>query len=686
MSIDLKDYAEQLLQETLAAAEVDGTPRLEAFTQLVIERLTAAGEFDDGQIAFFKKPGLEISGWSLDADNEVLHAFVTDWTGTTPSPSLTQTASSEALRRLAGFVSKCAEGYSSKLEESSAVWEVGDLIQRHVSSLNEVRLYLFSDGAARTLNLPKFDPIANVPVTAHVWDLERLYRLDTSGLERESITLDVTEFFDGPLPCLPGPSGSDHAVYLAVIPGRLLADLYGRFGSRLLERNVRSFLQARGAVNKEIRETILNRPDRFLAYNNGISATAADVSIVELPDGGIALAEIKDLQIVNGGQTTASIHHAATRDKADLSEVSVQAKLTVVRPDLIDEIVPSISRFSNTQNKVTGADFSANHQFHVRIEELSRSVWAPAIDGTQRQTHWFYERARGQYADELARSGTPAKQRQFKVTCPTAQKFTKTDLAKFLRTWEQRPNLVSLGGEKNFREFMTGVADRRIQPDVEWYHRLIATAILFRSAEKIVQRQNFGGYRAQIVTYTVAKLAHETQSRLDLDSIWRQQRLSPATEEAIAALSHPIHTVLTNPTGTVRHVGEWSKKLDCWKAVEEIPWDVPPSLATEIGGAEPTRRAARRPNEGLAGPTPTEQLLIEQIAAVDAEVWFGIAKWAKETDHLQGWQRSISFSLGRLASQGHNPSPKQAAQARILHEEAVRLGYPAEPLLDLPSQ
>jgi len=684
MSLDIAQYAEQLLQETLAAAEVDGTPRLEAFTQLVIERLTDSGEFDDGAVTYFKKPGLEISGWSLDADNGFLHVFVTDWNGTSPVPALTAKGASASFRRLSSFVTKCVDGYGSRLEESSPVWELADLIPRHVQSLTEIRLYLFSDARARQLRLPKFPPVAGVTVTPHVWDLERLYRLDTSGLEREVITVDVTAFLGRPLPCLPGPEGADHSVYLAVIPGQFLADLYGRFGSRLLERNVRSFLQARGAVNKGIRETILTQPQRFLAYNNGISATAADVSVVTLEEGGIGLTELKDLQIVNGGQTTASIHHAAVRDQADLSQISIQAKLSVVQPDLIDEMVPAISRYSNTQNKVTGADFSANHQFHVQIEELSRTVWAPAPDGTQRQTRWFYERARGQYADELARSGTRAKQKQFKATCPPSQKFTKTDLAKFLQTWEQRPQLVSLGGEKNFREFMIRLSERRITPDVQWFQRLVATAILFRSAERIVQNQQFGGYRAQIVTYTLAKLAHETQSRLDLDEVWRQQRLSTVTEEAIAVLSHPIHQVITNPSGEVRHIGEWCKKLDCWKAIEELPWEVPAALARELAPLGPSGRAAPRANEGLAGVTPSEQRLIEQVASVTADTWFGIAKWAKDTKNLQGWQRSISFSLGRLATQAANPSAKQARQGHILLNEAVRLGYPTEPLDEFP--
>jgi hypothetical protein len=678
--VERNQYAEQLRQETLAAAEVEGGTRLEAFTQLVIERLTAAGEFDDGEVAYLKQTGLEISGWSLDADGDVLHVFVTDWAGEVPPRSLTKTRAGQFFKRLHNFVLRCVDGYGSQLEESSPVWELADVIPKQLPVLAEIRMYLFSDAAGRRIEPEPLGAVGGVPVTLHVWDLERLYRLDTSGLERETITVDVSALLGRPLPCLAGPSDGDHTVILAVLPGSFLADLYGRYGSRLLERNVRSFLQARGAVNKGIRETLLNRPDRFLAYNNGVSATAADISLVDLPDGGIALSEIKDLQIVNGGQTTASLHHAAVRDKADLSHVSVQAKLTVVQPELIDEIVPAISRYSNTQNKVTGADFSANHPFHVRIEELSRTVWAPAPDGTQRQTRWFYERARGQYADELGRAGTRAKQQLFKATCPTSQKFTKTDLAKFLNAWEQLPHFVSLGAEKNFREFMIRLGERRVDPDVEWFQRLIAMAILFRSAEKIVHRETGGGWRAQVVAYTLSKLAHATAHRLRLDDIWKRQGLTDATADAISELSHPVHEILMNPSGKVQHIGEWCKKLDCWKEVEEFQWKPGKDLVAELSPARAGRALAVPDTGGIAGTTTDEQRMIDEIAGIPAETWFGIATWAKDTGNLQPWQRGIAFGVGQRIAQNREPSIKQARQARILYEEARRLGHPLTPL------
>ena len=105
-----------------------------------------------------------------------------------------------------------------------------------------------------------------------------------------------------------------------------------------------------------MRDTIRKEPQMFLAFNNGLSATAEAVTVEDLPGGGKGLRSIRDLQIVNGGQTTASIYHAVKKDKADVSQLFVQVKLTVLNdPTKMDIVVPYISRYANTQNKVQGS-------------------------------------------------------------------------------------------------------------------------------------------------------------------------------------------------------------------------------------------------------------------------------------------------------------------------------------------
>lgn len=647
-----------------------GLRRSNGLTDLVGQRLTEAGEADGFEVASHRTTGAALSAWSYEPSDETLHLVVTDYRGQL-GESLTATQIATWFKRLTTFTQRSMNHLADSIEPSSPVFEVADFIRAQWKTLSRARFYLFSDGLARN---PETRPaeLEGVAISFHVWDVERLYRLDTSGLEREPIAVDVSARTGSPLPCLPGPPASDHQVFLALVPATLLADLYNEFTGRILERNVRSFLQQRGGVNKGIRDTILKAPERFLAYNNGISATASAVDIVELPNRGYALTRIHDLQIVNGGQTTASLAAAVQRDKADVSGITVQCKLTVVPGDVIDELVPHISQFSNTQNKVTGADFSSNDPFHIKIEELSRSVWAPPVDGSQKQTQWFFERARGQYADEYLRARTPARQRQFKSMNPLAQKFTKTDLAKFENSWEQLPHLVSTGAEKNFREFMELLEGRRREPDLQYFRRLIAKAILFRSTEKLVSDFKFGDYRANIVTYTIAKLANATSSRLDLDAVWQRQALSPATASALKLIIPEVKEVIFNPTGRSRHIGEWCKKPDCWAQVKELDWRLPPSLTNELVALRGGRVDA---DLGLSTPTVGEQSTIEEATGVEADVWFGVANWAKETNNLQAWQRGLAFSLGKIASSGKEPSYKQSVQGLKLLAQALDLGF-----------
>jgi len=387
-------------------------------------------------------------------------------------------------------------------EEASPIFDLANRIHELKDTLINIRLFLLTDGK---VNVEPIDDIKenNLSISHNVWDIQRIFRLRSSGKKREAIEVDFENEFGGCIPCLPlTESNPDYVTYLAIIPGKMLVELYGKYGPRLLERNVRSFLQVRGNINKGIRKTILDEPHMFLAYNNGLSSTAEKIEITSL-NGVSGIKWARDFQIVNGGQTTASIYHAYKKDKADVSNIFVQVKLTVLKDaGKIDSFVPKISLYANSQNKVNVADFSANKPFHIKLEELSRTIWAPAPLGMQLQTRWYYERARGQYLDEKGREGTFSRKKAFEAINPIRQKFTKTDLAKFENTWNQLPHKVSRGAEKNFNEFMVLLQERgEFQPDRTYYEHLIAKAILFRLAEKLIQKQQYGGYRANIGSF-----------------------------------------------------------------------------------------------------------------------------------------------------------------------------------------
>lgn len=376
------------------------------------------------------------------------------------------------------------------------------------------------------------------------------------------------------------------------MPASVLARLYDRYSARLLEQNVRTFLQARAQVNKGIRATILTEPHMFFAYNNGVTATAQAVE-TRVKDGHLQIIGMTDLQIVNGGQTTASLFHTQRKDKADLSGIFVQMKLSVIDSEQSEMIVPRISEYANTQNRVNAADFFSNHPFHVRMADFSRRIWAPAQQGAQRETKWFYERARGQYIDAQSKL-TPGEQKRFKAEYPKPQMFTKTDLAKFENVFDDHPKWVNLGGQKNFAKYA-----QRIGKEWEkssdgfnelYFKRAIARGILFRATEKLVSDQPWynGGYRANIVAYTLAVLGEITRihdKSLDFQAIWNSQQVDDTLSAALAAVAAQVNEDIIHPPQGISNISEWAKKDGCWSRIKDRISEIEEHLTDEFWGS-----------------------------------------------------------------------------------------------------
>lgn len=461
----LEAYAEDLIADVLATAEAESATAPDTFTRRALDDLEQAGVTENTFTAYYRAHGVEVSGYGSNESLGSLDLFITSFSQYPAEGRMPRADAEALLRRALTFVKRCRDGLRRDIEESSDVYDMCLAVEKSLPEAPQIRLFLLTNNITTVTTLPD-SSLDGLPVSYEIWDLARFHRMATSGTLSEPI---VVEFIE-PLPCLATPgTGRDFSVFLTILPGATLSALYGQYGTRLLELNVRSFLQAKGAVNRGIRDTLLTDPDRFLAYNNGITATASHVEFSPLPGGGQAIRRIHDLQIVNGGQTTASIHYAHVRDKADVTGVYVQMKLTVVAAERLQEIVPEISRYSNTQNKVTLVDFSSNHPFHVEVEKVTRSLWAPAADGSGQETRWFYERARGQYADALARERTPARQRAFKTLHPLRQKFTKGDAAKFEHSWESGEELPRVHDQARRqgprrRHFLLPAADRQGNP------------------------------------------------------------------------------------------------------------------------------------------------------------------------------------------------------------------------------
>jgi len=679
MDIDtgFDEFAKKFQQEVISQSQVedDESFREDQFTEIMMEYLTEKDEIDNPIVCYYynKPRGIKVNGYTVSENEECLDLFISIYYGDVPPSRVPKSDIDTAFKRVYNFLIKAFGDYHLDLEEASPVFDLANRIHELKDALINIRLFLLTDGIVKVESKDDLNE-NNLSISYQVWDMQRLFRLCSSGKKRETIEVDFENEFGGSIPCLPmKESNPDYVTYLAIIPGKTLVELYGKYGPRLLEKNVRSFLQVRGNVNKGIRKTIIDEPHMFLAYNNGLSATAEKIEITS-SNGESRIKCARDFQIVNGGQTTASIYHAYRKDKADVSNILVQVKLTVLKDSSkIDSFVPKISRYANSQNKVSVADFSANNPFHIKLEELSRTVWAPAPPGMQLQTRWYYERARGQYLDEKGREGTAARKNAFEITNPKRQKFTKTDLAKFGNTWNQLPYIVSRGAEKNFNEFMVILKERgEFQPDRTYFEHLIAKAILFRQTEKLIQKQQYGGYRANIVTYTLALISHKTAQRIDLDRIWKEQSISPVLMDTIIRVSEAVHRHITTPPGG-RNITEWCKKEQCWKDLLALDIKMPDELENEFIRTDGKERA--RVDKGIDSPDSEDHEKILEVMKVQVETWFKIAHWAKETGNLKPWQRSLSFSMGNLAKRGREPSRKQAAQALIILEDARRLGF-----------
>ncbi len=673
---ELQQYAVNIQQDVIARADAaeEGALRAESFAELMFEHLVDAGEIDDGIVCQVDGRGIRCSGYYLSEDNDRLDLFLVipylDGTAsTTPKSDV-----DAAFRRLGTYLEKALAGLHRQQEEALSGFDMSRAIWEAREDLGHVRLFVITDGLV-TIDQIQSRMLGSIEVSNHLWDLRRLHRAVSSGSNREPIHVDFAQM-GGRLRCVvASPEGSGYRCLLTIMPGNLLVEMYRQHGPRLLERNVRSFLQLRGKVNQGIRKTIMDEPQMFLAFNNGLSVTATGLRIEDIGDGTAELIAADDFQIVNGGQTTGSIFRAWRKDKVDATSLQVPVKITEILSDGdIEEIAPRISQSANNQNRVNMADFSSNHTFHRRMQELSRSIWAPPAGDMQRQSRWFYERARGQYHDALAENRTDAERRKWELIHPRRQLITKTDLAKFEHSWSQLPHIVSRGGQKCYLDFMDAVDKRGgFEPDETYFQSAVAHAILFKQSERIVSKQKFGGYRANIVTYLIAWLSHHTAKRVNLDAIWARQELPLPLASFIESLSVHAHAHVTTPPGG-QNVTEWCKKEVCWERFREthieIPSDVEAGLLSR--GVTRTSGSASVLEEQISS---AESEQVDRIALVPAQTWFDLAAWAKDTQTLQAWQRSLSFSLGRLAGSGKKPSRKQAMQGQKIIEEARSLGF-----------
>lgn len=690
--MDAQEYAKDFLEGIRSEAAATGEGKCAVFVRNVAQQLVDAEVLPDFEGSFYTGTGrgnrkFRVDGYILDEFDMAMNLIIADF-DEDPDRILAKTGISQCLTRLSYFAELALNGsLHDVIEPSTPCADLADIIHTYKDRIRKFKYHIFTDASvSATIKTVETQPIGTIPTDCQVWSLERLFRICSSDLARQSIEIDFSQFTAHGIPCLPvfDASTDDFHSYLCVIPGKILADIYDEYGSALLEGNVRSFLSTKVAVNKKIRETILSKPDRFFAFNNGISATALNVELADTPQGRF-VTKVKDFQIINGGQTTASLSNARFRDKADLSSIFVQMKLTEIDEtdaDKSTELIRNISKSSNSQNKVSDADFFATSPFHIRMEQFSRRMFANASDGSQYETHWFYERARGQYLQAQMRL-TPAKKKQFQMQNPKNQLITKTDLAKVMVTWRGRPDIVSRGAQTCFMWF-ANITDAAWEEDNEqfnekYYQEAVALTIMHRYLEKAIPMQHWyeSGYRANVITYSIASLHHllskqKAGLKLDLAMIWIRQTVPDVLCSVLLHIAEIVYSLITSEDRKVVNVTQWCKREECWKYVlahmsYKLPDEIDSCLCST--DAQKSQECSARKVQRIDSGVEYQKRVLEH----DALFWGRLAQFAASKRLLNESSASALKLVVRLPKK--LPNSVQCAKLLELLEAAKSEGF-----------
>ena len=605
MNMAFEEYKKEYLDDIRINAQIESVLPDEYFLEDALDKLTAMGELTDPVIRPIQKRCrnnkiMAFDAYGFDASDKSFVLISNDFKDTADA-TLTRTELDTIRTRMLNFIQ---EAFDERLQEyfdlTDEMLPVGRNIARRMKkdyvdldnddSIDQIKLYIITNKTlSDKVTSLRCDDFLDKRVELNVWSIKRFYDLYQSGKDREPILIETDKYGIKGIPCIKAEmSGNlDYDAYLAIVPGYFLHSIYYDHGSRLLEGNVRAFLSNRGKINKGIRETIRKVPTKFFAYNNGIACTAAKIT---LSDDKRFITSMEDLQIINGGQTTASLTSAVIKDKLPLDNIFVPMKLTVVKNDDYDMMIQNISRYANSQNSVKNSDFFSNHPFHRVFEALSKKIPAPVSGDNVNNTFWYYERSRGKYDQEQFKITRKSEKEAFARRYPKSQLIKKEDLAKFFTCAELlRPDVVSKGGEKCM-SFFAEYIDSQYQKTPEYFNDeffklAICYAILFKTTDKIVKNSDWyisASYiKPFIVPYTISKIIVNLPKGycLDYDLIWRKQTLYPSLSCQIEKVAHATNEFIRNSVGSAR---EYCSKEETWKRYKEVSLSLDPQFVNDL--------------------------------------------------------------------------------------------------------
>ena len=631
---DYEEYKSEFLESLRADSAISGSDTVDEFLTRTLGMLVDYDEIQDpqrigcGDKRCSGNHVMRADGYCFDETDHSLVLVISDFQDSHDTDNLTMSRVDDLYWRMYYFLNEICNGrMEDYFDDSDDILKVARLIRKRMNALADdpeqilkVKLYIITNKdlspdllnqnlletkirktkgqkSVKTTKKIKKSDFEGKPLEINLWSPERFYEKEKS-LNNDPIVIDFeTDYHSVGIPCIKGNIGENlgYEAYIAIIPGKLLADIYINHGSKVLEGNVRAFLGTSGSksVNTGIRRTINNEPNKFFTYNNGIATTAADVETQEI-DGQLYITKIVDLQIINGGQTTASLAEAVLKKtNTELDGIFVPMKLTVIDDRetenedgvrFYDQMVQAIAKYANSQNKVTAADLFSNDPFHIWMEKSSKRWLAPSAKYAI-PTGWYYERSRKRYQQELFKIRSVVDQKRFQAKFPKDQLITKEQLGMYLTTMAQRPHIVAKGKNFVIKEFNTIItqeyrANKAVFNEF-YFKKCICAAIIYRTVDNYLETNKdsakkqtgfwykAGGYKLDIVPYSIAKILHSIPKgyTLNWDYIWNHQMVSPAFMREIELATKMTNDFICDSHGII--VTEYCKKEDTWVAFRD---------------------------------------------------------------------------------------------------------------------
>ena len=728
--MNVEEYREVLHEDIAIAAHANMTTESDEFLSYVTNILISGEQFDDFIECYYegvsrRKANMRIDGYALDDTDGSCCVFVADYHGPHEDDGIRADDINNIFRRMRYFVDEATKyELYQELEESTEAYEFARTLYYEIKNITKFRFYLLTDAynrqRAKTI---KDDAVAGKTVELNVWDITRIFDVVSSSSQKESVEIILSKLGYTGIPCVKAVEYEDitadievlpqyddnkegyedsekkadniitYSSYLAVVPGKLLSDLYLEYGSRLLEGNVRSFLSVRGKVNKSIQNTIKNYPEMFFAYNNGIAATATEID-TKMTGSGLVITRLKDLQIVNGGQTTASLANtlltAKKGENINLDCIYVPMKVSVLEHSMAEKIIPKISEYSNSQNKVDASDFFSNHPFHIRMENFSRKTPAPAVGGNQYQQYWYYERTRGQYNQGKMKFKPKSSQmRQYETRYPESQVIKMVDLAKYMEIYAGAPHIVSKGKQEIVKVFADDIKKQWAKSDTDfnsyYYKRVVALAIIFKSTDDLVKKTEWyklkHSYKANVVAYSMSVLfdwirKNHSGYELDFTRIWNGQELYPELENQMSVLCTEVYEFITRDDRLTENVTQWCKQEACWQRARQQYWTITPGFLKTLVSNSVANAEKQEEKEKQKVGNEVDDLKL--IMAFGSDYWQQVLDWAQGHTGLSDMEEAIIRMIINMNITGRVPSVKQAKVALKARERFINNGMPLQ--------